>query len=457
MKISPRELREAQIPSKAFGFNQDVVDALLERAADTIEGLIEENRQLFEALERMRSEGSTDSVLDPFAGVEAAAPPEPEPVVVEQPAQPETVAPAASIDESLMAAQMGEKEDLINKTLLLAQKTADETLKTANEQAAQLIETSEKQAQELVAQAKEKAESLTGQAKEKAQMQVTQAEQSAAEMVEKAKQQAEELVATAQSQADSIHAKERDEFVALVTKLSNERAQLISDIELLQGFDEEHRNKLRDAVQEDLAKLETRERIDIGSLPELPIIEEIVAPAPISQTSKAQKEPQVVAASHEDPKDSMETFDSMLDDEPVVAPAQEDDDVEIEFEDDVIEGEIEAELVGEAQEDDADETYDSGDPFAAFVDSPSVVAPAGEETPDSGPQVVDPADEIVDSSTSHTGFDPSGSKKASRQSELDDDDFFASLREAVADDAPLGPTDGDDDDDPSRFKGLFKK
>ena len=41
---------------------------------------------------------------------------------------------------------------------------------------------------------------------------------------------------------------------------------------------------------------------------------------------------------------------------------------------------------------------------------------------------------------------------------LDDDDFFASLREAVADDAPLGPSDGESDGDgDGRFKGLFKK
>ena len=58
MKISPRELREAQIPTKAFGFDRDVVDALLERAADTVESLIEENRQLFEALERLKSSGA---------------------------------------------------------------------------------------------------------------------------------------------------------------------------------------------------------------------------------------------------------------------------------------------------------------------------------------------------------------------------------------------------------------
>ncbi len=460
MKISPRELREAQIPSKAFGFNQDVVDALLERAADTIEGLIEENRQLFEALERMRSEGSTDTISDPFADVKAAAPPEPEPLV-----QPQPVAPAASIDESLLVAQMSEKEELINKTLLLAQKTSDETMKTANEQAAQLVANSEKQAEELVTKAKELAETLTGEAKEKAERQVEQAQQSATEMVEKAKQQAEELVQTAQQEADSIHAEERDKFVELVTKLTNERAQLLSDIEVLQGFDDEHRTKLRDIVQEDLAKLESRERIDVGSLPDLPILDEISVPKPLSKTSNVldkEEEPQVEATSYEVSGEEPESFDEMLDEEPVVAPAGQDDVMEAEIEDEVLEGEIEAEVVEAAQDSDmqvdSDNKYNVGDPFAAFVDSPSVVAPAGDESGYDGPQVVQNEAEIVDSSTSHAGFDPSGSKKPSRQSELDDDDFFASLREAVADDAPLGPSDGESDGDgDGRFKGLFKK
>ncbi len=452
MKISPRELREAQIPSKAFGFNQDVVDALLERAADTIEGLIEENRQLFEALERLREEGRTDIVSDPFAGVQPVAPPEPDLPIPE----PETIAPASSIDENLMVAQLGEKEELINKTLLLAQKTADETLKTANEQAAQLIADSEKQANELVSKAKENAELLTGEAKEKAQLQVEQAQKTADELVEKAKQEAQVLVQSAQDQADSIHAQERDNFVALVAKLTNERAQLLSDIEVLQGFDEEHRSKLKAIVEDDLVRLETRERINVGDIPALPIIDEITVSSPSSNPSE---EPQVIASSHEEPEEepAPESFDEMLEDSPVVAPAQEEDVLEAEIDEDVIEGVIEADLVEEVDESnkitDSRQNYHGEDPFAAFVDASPVVAPAGDENADESPQVVNSADEKLDSSSSHSGFDPSGSKKSSHQRDLDDDDFFASLREAVADDAPLGPSDGDDD----KFKGLFDK
>ncbi len=39
MRVTPAELRDADIPSATRGFNKDVVDDMLERAADTIETL----------------------------------------------------------------------------------------------------------------------------------------------------------------------------------------------------------------------------------------------------------------------------------------------------------------------------------------------------------------------------------------------------------------------------------
>ncbi|HMS24661.1 MAG TPA: DivIVA domain-containing protein, partial [Acidimicrobiia bacterium] len=240
MKISPRELREAKIPSKAFGFNQDVVDALLERAADTIEGLIEENRQLFEALEQLRNEGTSAPMADLFNGVNMQA--------VAEPAgspEPEVAAPAVEeappIAVPVSAADMSEKEDLINKTLLLAQRTADETLTTAKAQAEELVSAAQAKADELVANAARDAENLTGSAQEQAQKDLFAAQEQAQKLVTTAEAQAKELVSAAQAKADSIHAQERENFTALIEQLNAERVQLISDIQILQGFDQEHR------------------------------------------------------------------------------------------------------------------------------------------------------------------------------------------------------------------------
>lgn len=433
MKISPRELREAQIPSKAFGFNQDVVDALLERAADTIEGLIEENRQLFEALERMRNEGSAEPMVDPFAGVQSAPEPAPEPEQV-------PVAPAASVDESLLMAQVSEKEELINKTLLLAQKTADETLKTAKDQADELVAAAQANAEELVAKAKEQADSLSGEAKEKAEKELAEAQEKAQNMVAAAQGQADSLMADAQAKADQIHKEERDKFVALVTKLKAERAQLLSDIEILQKFDSEHRAKLREVVEKDLEILVEREKVDVGEVPVLPVVDEFdefdeidsIEIEEVASATQSQVEPP--ASFDEMIAEPEEVIEDIEEDEILVSEA-------IEIEEDVVEPATET------------ASYTNEDPFAAFVDSPSVVSPAGLE--DDEPQVVAPAGDTVESSDSNDAFKPGKTNNQSHQENLDDDDFFASLREAVQDDAPLGPSD--EEDDGGRFKGLFKK
>lgn len=471
MKISPRELREAQIPSKAFGFNQDVVDALLERAADTIEGLIEENRQLFEALERMRSEGRSEPVNDPFEGVQDVVAPEPEATQAPEPEVEETVAPAASIDENLLLSQMSEKEELINKTLLLAQKTADETLKTAKDQADKLVETAKANADELVASAQTdadelvasataKAQSVTGTASEQAEKDLAEAQEKAQNMVAAAQGQAEELVASAEEKAESIHSEEREKFESLVAQLTQERAQLLSDIKILQDFDSEHRNKLREVVEKDLEVLVERESIDVGAIPELPTIKIEEKPKATNKKPKENKENEEVVAHSEMPVGSA-SFDEMLEETPVVEPASADDiDDEVLFSEEI---EVEAiETVDSSPTPQKESAYDSGDPFAAFVDSPTVVEPAGEEIDELDAQVVEPAGSQVESSDSSPAFEPGAKGKSKKQDNLDDDDFFASLREAVADDAPLGPSEDDEDKDDDdehggKFKGLFKK
>lgn len=451
MKISPRELREAQIPSKAFGFNQDVVDALLERAADTIEGLIEENRQLFETIERMRSEGTATSSeqADPFADVKMS---EPEPVVSEPEVQ--QVAPAAQIDENLMMAQINEKEELINKTLLLAQKTADETLKTAKSQAEELVSEAEIKAKDLVDKAQANAEGLTGEAQEKANAELNAAQEQAQNLIAAAQAQADELVSAAQTQADSVHAQERDKFVALVQELTQEREQLVNDIQLLQGFDSQHRTKLKEIVETDLAQLVERKPYDLGKLPDLPNIDELKKQQ-AAQAKVADKEPEVVAHSEMAAPEvaPAASFDEMMD------PEQEEQDngpVQEILEPDSIEvdAEFEAEIVETVlPAGDTEAKYDTNDPFAAFVDTTDESISEYDSVVEA--QIVEPAGAELDSSSSSSAFNPG--VKTSNNEEMDDDDFFATLREAVQDDSPLGPVDEGDDKGGGKHKGLFKK
>lgn len=447
MKISPRELREAQIPTKAFGFDRDVVDALLERAADTVEGLIEENRQLFEALERTQAEVAQAAaqapvaqnmeqvVAEPAQSFDEAITGLPDPVV-------ETVAPPAGELEMSAAvnAQIAEKEALINKTLMLAQKTADETLRSAKEEADQLVLESETKARELVEQATAEAEHLTGSAKEEAELQVAQAKDQAQQMVSSARTEATEIVEKAQIQANEMYKAETDRFVDLVERLTSEREQLVSDIEVLQNFDAEHRAKLTSLVEEDLSKLEARETFNFDELPQLPDLPKIL------EASKKLEKPVVETVAHSE-LPSGETKSVSLGDDAVMVEAHEDNSI-FEVDDEDIE-------VEDISDDDspsvvapAGGSSKSSDPFADFVDSqvsadkdeePAVVAPAGE-----------PAKTPKD-------FKPGLSMDSQKNDRLDDDDFFASLRDAVNDETPLGESKDDDGDSNGIFKNIFDK
>lgn len=455
MKISPRELREAQIPTKAFGFDRDVVDALLERAADTVEGLIEENRQLFEALERTQAEAAQAAqqapviqnveqvVAEPAQSFDEAITGEPAPVPV--------AVPSGELEMSAAVnAQIAEKEALINKTLMLAQKTADETLRSAKEEADQLVLDSENKARELVEQATAEAEHLTGSAKEEAELALANAKDQAQQMVSSARTEATEIVEKAQIQANEMYKAETDRFVDLVERLTSEREQLVGDIEILQNFDSEHRAKLQALVEEDLSKLEARETFNFDELPQLPDMPKIL------EAAKKYEKPVVETVAHSE-LPSGETKSVSLGDDAVLVEAQEvnsfddvdDEDIEVE---DISDDDSPNVVAPAGGSDKATKTTKaksaSSDPFADFVDSQvsadredsaNVVAPAGE-----------PEKPAKD-------FNPGLSMDSQKNARLDDDDFFASLRDAVNDETPLGESSDDDGDSNGIFKNIFDK
>lgn len=462
MKISPRELREAQIPTKAFGFDRDVVDALLERAADTVESLIEENRQLFEALERLKSSGAQSGnaqnaeqqpvfdVVEPAQSFDEALAADLTPV--------ETPPQSAAVDTTLVAAnemtaQLAQKEDLINRTLMLAQKTADETLRSAKEEADEHILKAENAAKELVEQATKESEHLSGTALAEAEITITQAKDQAQQMVSSARTEATEIVEKAQSQADEMYKAETDKFVDLVETLTHEREQLINDIEILQNFDSEHRAKLTALVSEDLTKLEARDTFNVSELPELPDVEKLI------DASRNSKKPLTQTVAHGELNDAKESIV-----EPADSADDEVDSVEtIEIEDDES-MDIEDIELDDMSDDDINEqsvvapagSDENIDPFAEFVNSQveasdenKVEESGNEENEES--EVVAPAGVGDEEDIVNEPFQPSLNNKEEKVP-LDDDDFFASLREAVNDDSPLG----EDSDDEGNSNGIFK-
>src|SRR5262249_29555129 len=106
MDVTPSELRSSEIKEAWRGYHRDEVDDLLERAATTIEAL---TRQLNEAPSR-----SAEPVVTPTAR---------------------------------------EHEEMLQRTLILAQKAADEAVNEAQTRARQIVDEAEGRAQAVVGEA----------------------------------------------------------------------------------------------------------------------------------------------------------------------------------------------------------------------------------------------------------------------------------------------------------------
>src|SRR5262249_11707225 len=111
MDVTPRELRDIEIREGFRGYNRDDVDELLERAAATIESLKERLRKLSEQVQ------TTD--------------------VGQQPTR--------------------ETEDMLHRTLLLAQKAADEAVAEAQFKARQILDDAETKSRAQLAEAESSA------------------------------------------------------------------------------------------------------------------------------------------------------------------------------------------------------------------------------------------------------------------------------------------------------------
>lgn len=126
MDVSPKTLREVEFREKIRGYHQDDVDEFLERVAAGLEILQERLRQ------------ATDRALR-----------------AEQ-----------------RAADGGESDDAMRRTLVLAQRTADAAVQEAKDQAARIVAAAEGQALAVRTQAAEQARQMIAEGTEQAQLEV---------------------------------------------------------------------------------------------------------------------------------------------------------------------------------------------------------------------------------------------------------------------------------------------
>ena len=337
MDVTPRELRDIDIRENFRGYNRDDVDELLERAAGTIEALNERVRRLTEQV------SSTES-----------AP-----------------APAGTAGGSR------ETEDMLHRTLLLAQRAADEA----------------------VAEAQFKARQILDDAESKARAQLSEAESSARRQVEG----------------------ERRRLESEVLELASRREALLADVDGLEKFESEYRQRLRRALEADLETLAGKDPAAPSARPPIHDVD-----LPSAEAAGASTPPPAAAPS----------FTPTATPQTPQPPAT-----------------------------------DAGPPTAEIRSVPSWDQPApapapspASSTPEGGATLGGSAAAAAtnDAPTGEAARPPLFAADPGNDAEpLDDEAFFASLREAVSDQSPLGPRD-DASDSPSSFdedekSGLFKR
>ena len=352
MDITPQELRDIEIREAWRGYHRDDVDELLERAAATIEHLEAETAQL-------RSRGAQ--------GPQVAAPPPAAPQPASVAPQPVPVAPRPAVPEP--ATRTGDT-DVIQRTLVLAQKAADEAVAEAKARAGQIVTESEEQAQRLV----------------------------------------DEAEANARRIADAEKAKLEEEIVSLMAA----RDTLTADVDALERFEQEYRERLRNAIEAELELLS-----QTVSATQRPAVHEVDLPTGGPSWSASQEGEGVTPPAAPAPAPP----------EPAPAPA-------------------------------TSGSSTSGPSTVHIEAVPAHQAAEGEQAWDPAPAGGWDASQapVAEDAAEHE----SASDDHAHGESLDDDAFFASLREAVRDDAPLGPGNEDDtaffdQDDTDEHRRLFKR
>jgi cell division initiation protein len=392
MDVTPQELRSSEIKDSWRGYDRDEVDDLLERAAITIESLTQE---LQEAHSR------------PAPAVAAAAP----------------AAPAAPAEVPLPSNR--DDAEMLQRTLLLAQRAADDAVNEAQARAKQMLEESEAKAQALVSDAE----------------------------------------ATARRIAEG----ERRRLEAELLDLSARREKLRADADALEDYVSSYRDRIRAAIEGDLAKLSGDVEIPIER-PELHEVEVPIErePAPTAAVATdtgpevdhtAEPEPAAPGGGTSGWDDGPATraiggLDGGADAgpfaaeasaarSPVAAPPRPEP---AEWPPPAPTAAAPAPAPGPAAESSWLSASDSdwGSSTAAW-DAP---APWEHDDARSGAQP-----ELYATPDAYASEVPMEANAIDTDS-LDDDAFFASLREAVRDDAPLGPRD---DEQAAFFDGVSEQ
>jgi DivIVA domain-containing protein len=360
MEISPRELRDVEIRESLRGYNRDEVNDLLERAAATIEATTERLQQLTERLASAQTE----------------------------------------------AGRTRETEDVLHRTLLLAQRAADEAVAEATAKARQMLDDADIQSRRLVAEG--------------------------------------------ESDARRKGESERRRLEEEILDLAGRRDSLLADVEALTRFEAEYRERMVRALEADLFALRSRPTTAPGTRPETSEVEipdddetgsrqETSAPASASAPNAPQSAP--TSAPPAAPPAAQPPTLRPATPAPVPAAAQDKGPTAPPAPAQPPRGgganmgthEVDVRTLFEQSKQAA-----AAAPNAAMPQQQSPPAPPANDAPR-------PPQQSAPGPIDLLGNDGGDADV------LDDDAFFATLRDAVHDDAPLGPRDDDDPSGDHRF------
>ena len=362
MEITPRELRDIEIHSEMRGYSRDEVNDLLERAAAAIDA---SNQRVTQLQERLTS------------------------------AQSESV-------------RTRETEDILHRTLLLAQRAADEAVAEATAKSRQ--------------------------------------------MVDEAEMSSRRLVADAEAEARRRGETERRRLEQEIVELADRRATLLADVEALSRFEAEYRERQVRALETDLSSLRARPTAAPGSRPETSEVEVPASASSASASSPSESPKSESPKSGSAPAPTPASATTTTTPSPATAPEGRGADQR-------------------AQTGASDAPVAQQTPKAAAT-SATVSAETSEvDVRTLFEQSRDrPAKETKEGSESPSGaargagakpIDLAGSEGIDAEI-LDDDAFFATLRDAVHDEKPLGPRDDDDESGENQFfdqdaeRGTFR-
>jgi cell division initiation protein len=318
MEITPRELRDVEIRESFRGYSRDEVNELLERAAATIDAANERMQQLSERLSAAQSE----------------------------------------------TGHTRETEDILHRTLLLAQRAADEAVGEATAKSRQMLDDAEMQSRRLIADAE----------------------------------------ADARRRGET----ERRRLEEEVIELAGRRDTLLADVEALTRFEADYRDRMSRALEADLTALRSRPAASPGTRPEPSEVE-----IPVVSETYARREPDTPADTFTPSPASTTptTSPSFASSSSTSAPSETD-------------------IRSDEPSTQAIDIQDLFDRANADANASAGGALAFEQ-PSAATKTA--------TASSDTGSTPVSAGDAKEAEALDDDAFFATLREAVHDETPLGP------------------